>query len=110
MPGMPVRNLCSDEIFFDADDAVVGAAHAHIGLVGGAAGQHALVGGGNVGVRAQDGSDAAIEMPAHGDLFAGGFGMKIDEDDFGLDAGQQVVDGVEGVVGAVHEDAAHAGR
>ena len=72
------------QVFFDADDAVVGSAHADVGLVGGAAGQHALVGGGNVGVGAEDGGDAAVEMPAHGDFFAGGLGVEVDHDDFGL--------------------------
>ena len=73
-----------DQVFFDADDAVVGAAHADVGLVGGAAGEDAFVGGGNVGVGAEDGGDAAVEMPAHGDFFAGGFGVEVEEDDLGL--------------------------
>src|SRR5207302_3371474 len=50
-----------DGVFSHANHAVVRAGHAYVGLVGGALGQHALVGGGNVSVSADDSGDAAIE-------------------------------------------------
>ena len=72
--------------------------------------EEALVGGGYVGVGAEDGGDAAIEVPAEGGFFASGFGVEVEEDYFGigvaLDEGEELVGFAEGVVGAGHEDAA----
>ncbi len=59
-----------------------------------------------MGVRAQHGGHAAIQVPAHGHFFAGGLGVEVHHDDLGTDTGQKIVDGVEGVAGGVHEDAA----
>jgi hypothetical protein len=95
-----------DELLFDADDAVPGAAHAHVGLVGGATGEDARIGGGDVGMGAEDGGHAPVQMPAHGHLFRGGLGVDVDQDDLGLDDFEQRVDGAEGVIVGVHEDAA----
>ena len=78
------EEAAEDKFFFNADDRVVGAGHADVGLVSGAAGEDAFVGGGDVGVGAENGGDAAVEVPTHGDFFAGGFGVEIDEDYFGL--------------------------
>jgi len=58
-----------DEFFFYADDGVVRAGHADVGLVGGALGEDALVGCGDVGVGAEDGGDASVEIPAEGYFF-----------------------------------------
>src|SRR3984957_8041798 len=69
-----------DQLFFYADDGVVGAGHADVGLVGGAVGEDALVGGGDVGVGAEQRGDAAVEIPAESDFFAGGFTMQVEED------------------------------
>ena len=85
LPGIPVQELVQHQLLLHADHAVVGAAHAYVGLVGGAAGEDALVGGGNVRVRAEHRGHAAIQMPAHGDFFAGGLGVEVDHDDFGLE-------------------------
>ena len=74
-----------------ADDAVVVAAHAGIGLVGGAAGQDGVVGGGHVGVGADDEADAAVEAVRVGELLAGGLGVEVGDD--GLDAGAELVAG-----------------
>jgi len=99
------------QLFFDTDHRVIRAAHAHVGLVGSASGEDALIRGGDVGVGAQDGGYTPIEIPAHGDFFAGGFGVKIHQDDLCFaclfDTFKDAVDLVEWVVGAVHEDAAH---
>jgi len=73
-------------------------------------GEDALVGGGNVGVGADDGGDAAVEVPAEGYFFAGGFAVEVEEDDLGsgftLDVGEEFVGFAEGVVATGHEDAA----
>jgi hypothetical protein len=95
-----------DQLFFDADDGVVGARHADVGLVGGAVGQDALVGSGYVGVCAEQGSDAAVEIPAKGDLFASGFAMKVEQDDLCGDFAEEFVGFTEGIVATGHEDAA----
>ncbi len=60
----------------------MGAGHAHVGDVRGAAGQHAFIGGGHMRVRADHGGDAAIEIPAHGNFFTRCFRMKIHNDNF----------------------------
>ena len=52
-----------------ADDGVVGAGHSHVGDEGGAAGQDFFVGGGDVGVGANDGGDAPVEIEAQRLLF-----------------------------------------
>ena len=72
--------------------------------------QHAVVGGGAVGMRAGDAGDAAIEEVGEALFFAGGFGVEVDEDGVGAllefagcDLG---VDGAEGAVEFGHEDAA----
>src|ERR1700739_3916619 len=49
----------------------------------------------------------SIQMPAHRDLFAGRFGMKIDHDDFGLDPRKQLSRGVKWIVFATHKNASH---
>ena len=94
----------------DADDGVVRAGHAYVGLVGGAVGEDALVGGGDVGVRADDGGEASVEIPTEGYFFAAGFAMEVEEDDFGGglagDLGEELVGFAEGVVAGGHEDSA----
>ena len=71
---------------FHPDNRVVRAGHAHIGDEGGAARQNALIGGGHVRVRADDGRDASVEIPAHGLLLAGGLGVNIHDDHFDVPA------------------------
>ncbi len=92
-----------------ADDRLQRAAHAGIALVGGAPGQHALVGGGHMGVRADDGGDFAVEVPAHGHFFTGGLGVEVHEDDGCIEPHPLNLagDDGEGVLELVaHEDAA----
>src|SRR5580698_1084060 len=84
LAGHPGKETMQHHILFDADYAVVRAAHAHIRLVSGAAGKNALVGSGDVSVRAEHCGDAAVEVPTHGAFFAGGFSVEVDDDDFGL--------------------------
>ena len=55
--------------------------HADIGDVGGALGQDAFIGGGDVRVRANDGGDAPVEVIAHRYLFAGRLGVHIHQDE-----------------------------
>ena len=47
--------------------------------VRGAAGQHARVGGRDVGVGAEAGGDAAVEVPAHRDLLARQLAVEVDD-------------------------------
>ena len=94
----------------NTDDRVIGARHAYVGLVGGAVGEDALVGSGDVGVGADHGGKAAVEIPAESYFFAGGFAVEIEEDDFGFglagDLGEEFVGFAERVVAGGHEDAA----
>ena len=106
LAGQAGEELVEAELDLDADDGIVGAGHADVGLEGGALGEDAVVGGGDVGVGAEDGGDAAIEIPAEGLLFARGLGVEIDEDDLGGDFGEELVGFAEGVVAGGHEDAA----
>src|SRR5690606_2070843 len=66
------------------DDRIAGPAHADVGDVGRAAGEDTFVGGLDVGMGADDGGAAAVEVPAHGDLFGGGLGVHIHQDTRGL--------------------------
>jgi hypothetical protein len=95
------------QVLVHANDAVVRAAHSHVCLERCSARKYAFICGGDVGVGTEDCGDFAVEVPAHGDFFAGGFGVEVDHDDFGLDAGEQVGGGMERVVGPAHEDLAH---
>ena len=95
------------QVLVHANDAVVGATHAHVSLERCSAGKYTFVCGGDVGMGAEDCGDFAVEVPAHGDFFAGGFSVEIDDNDFGLDSGEEIGCGVKGVVGPAHEDLAH---
>jgi hypothetical protein len=95
-----------DQLFFYADDGVVGAGHAYVCLVGGAVGEDTLVGSGDVGVGAEESGDAAVEVPAESYFFAGGFAVEIEEDDLCGDLSEELVGLAEGVVAGGHEDAA----
>ena len=97
-----------DAIDPPAEDAFVGAGHADVALKGRAAREDLLVGGGHVGVRAQNGANAPVQMPAHQLLVTGGFGVKVDQDhaDIGRQGGQHAVGGREGAIDRRHEDPA----
>src|ERR1700737_1973743 len=64
--GQAVEKAFEDGVAIHADDAVVRTGHAHIRDVSGAFWKDVLVRGGHVGVGADDGSDAAIQVPAEG--------------------------------------------
>ena len=76
-----------------------GPGHTHVGDVSRAVRQDALVGRGHVRVGAHHGGDAAVEIPAHGLLFAGGFGVNVDDDHFDVAGklGEFAIGGAEGV-------------
>ena len=97
-----------DDVRLDADHRIVGPGHAAIGLVGRAARQDARVGGGHVGVRADHRGNAAVQVPAHGDLLAGDLGVKIDEPhlDRRVELGQDLVGLAERAIGGRHVGAA----
>lgn len=75
-------------------------------MVGGAVGEDALIGGGDVSVGADDGCDAAIEIPAESYFFAGGFAVEIQENNFCGDLAEEFVGFAEGIVATGHKDAA----
>ena len=79
--GMPFRNRPSAALDLDADDRVVRARHADVGEIRRALRQNPLVGRLHVRVRADDGRDLAVEVPAHRDFLGRGFGVEVDEDD-----------------------------
>jgi len=101
-----------------ADDAAPRAGHPDVGDVGGSAGEYARVRGRDVRVRADDGGDAPVEVPAHRDLLAGRLGMHVDEHVVGLAAQllQDLVDleerdttrAQEDIAAEVHHCEAHA--
>src|SRR5579863_1293905 len=68
-----------NHFLFYADYRVIWTRHAGVRLIGGAAGQDAGIGGGNVGVGADHGRDATVQIPTHGHLLAGEFRVKINE-------------------------------
>jgi len=88
-----------------AEYAFVWAGHAHVALESGAAGQNLFIGCGHVGVRAQHCADAAIQIPPHQLLVAGGLGMKIHQHhlDLGRQTGQQSFGGLEWAIDRRHE-------
>ena len=86
------------------------AGHADIRQARRAPGQNTLVGGLHVRVRADDGGDLAVEVPAECHLLGGRFGVNVDEDHLRalvLDAGDLAIRGAEGVVDGVEKHAAH---
>src|SRR6266508_2019625 len=97
------QEALQDDVFVHPDTAVARSYHAHVGDVSGAPGQDPGVGGGDVGVGADDGAGAAVQVPAHGRLLGGGLRVHIAEDDPDLGVGGQdsvgrpkrVVQGVE---------------
>ena len=103
--GTMVRKRCSACSRRHAYHAAPRARHAHVGHVGGPAGQNAGVGGGHVGVRAHAGGHAAVEVPAHRDLLAGGLGVEVHQHVVGLvaQAGQDGVGLGEGGAGGLDE-------
>src|SRR5262249_2173977 len=67
--GKPCKEALEDLLLLNADDAVIRAGHANIGLISRAFGQNTRVGRRHVGMGAQNGGDSAVEIPAHGDFF-----------------------------------------
>jgi hypothetical protein len=95
-----------DEMFFDADDGIVRAAHADIGLIRGAVVEDAVVGGGDVCVRADDRRDATVEIPAESSFLRCCFRVNVDDDDLRGNFGEESVSDAEGIFVAGHEHAA----
>ena len=76
-PGQPPQKEIQGVLRLDAQHGVDGAGHPQVGDEAGAAGEHPAVRRGNVGVGAPDRRRPAVQVPAHGPLFAGGLGMEI---------------------------------
>ena len=68
-------------------------------------GQDLLVGGGDVGVRAEHGRDPAVEVAAEQLLVAGRLGVDVDDDHPGVAADplEHAVGGAERAVDRLHE-------
>lgn len=97
-----------DAIDSASNDALVRPGHADIALEGRATSQDALVGRGDVSVRAEDGGNAAIEVAAHDLHFAGRFGVEVDEPNahFAGDCREDAVGRLPGDIDRPHEELA----
>ena len=106
--GTQVSVADKDAIVAAAEDRVVRAGHADVGLIGGAVLEDLLVGGGDVGVRAEHGRDPAVEVAAQELLVAGRLGVDVDDDDPGVAADplEDAVAGAERAVDRLHEGSA----
>ena len=100
------QKALDDEFLLHPNDAVVGASHADVSLEGGAFRKNASIGGRNVGMSSEDGGNASVEIPAHGDFFGSSFGVYIDKNDFRSDLLEQLVGYAEGVIVTRKKDAA----
>ena len=72
-----------DRLDFAAQHAVVRPGETGVAQVGGAAGEDLFVGGLHMGVGSDDGADAAVQHAGQGDLFRGGLGVHVNENDLG---------------------------
>ena len=79
--GTKVSVADEDAIVAAAEDRVVRAGHADVGLIGGPLLEDLLVGRGDVRVRAEHGRDPAVEVAAEELLVAGRLGVDVDDDD-----------------------------
>jgi len=73
-----------DALDAPAEHGIVRTGHPDIGYIRGAFGHNSLVGGHDVSMSAETQADPAVEMIAHSDFFAGGFGVKVNDYDVGL--------------------------
>ena len=108
--GEPGREAPQGLFLLIADDAVVVAASAGVGLVGRAAGQDLAVGSRHMGVGSDHQRSPAVAEMAHGHLLGSGLAMHVDDDGVGghphRTGGQFLFDGTERAVHRVHVDAA----
>jgi len=83
----------------------MGAGHADIGDIRGAFGQNPLVGGYDVGMRAETQAHPAVEMITHSDFFTGRLGVEIYDYNVGLllELRQDSVNGLVWAVAGLHE-------
>lgn len=98
-------------LLLHANDAVIVAAHASIGLIGSAVLEDHRVSCGHMGVRADDKAGAAVAMVAHGHLLARCLAMHVDDDGIGHGAErhgiERGIDGLERIDQCLaHEDIA----
>lgn len=106
LPRHSGEEAVEDKLGLNAYYRVIGAGHPCIGDERSAIGQHAGVGGWDMGVGSEYSGDAAIKIPAQRDLLAGGLGVEVEQDDRGSDLAEKLVGLAEGVVTRGHEDAA----
>ena len=99
-----VRETEDGGVRVHADDRIPRAGHPDVGDIGGAFGQNDFIGCGNVRVRADNGGDPSVEIPAEGVLLGSRFGVEIDEDHLGFDLRQNLVGKAKGVVALTHEN------
>ena len=94
-----------DKLRLDTDDRVVRARHANISNEGRSVRKDPGIRRRNVGVSPEHGGDAAVEVPAERDLFAGGLGMDVEKYNLGCDLAEKFVGFAEGIIAGRHEDA-----
>ena len=83
LAGHPGQKPLEYKFHLNANHRIERAGHANVRLERRAAGKDALVRGGDVRVRAQQRSNATIEIPPQRDLLAGSLSVNVDEDDLG---------------------------
>src|SRR5688572_22496724 len=101
-----VTKASDDDRGIYSEHRVARADHARVRHVRRALRKDARVGCGHVRVGTDDRGEAAVEMPAHRDLLAGGFGVPIENANarrVSSELIEQTVDGAEWVVGRCHE-------
>ena len=92
-----------DQILVHTDDPVIRAGHARVGLIRRPIRKNACVRRRYMCVSANHGRHTTIQMPSHGDLFAGCFRMEVDETDAGVrDLRQQLIRFAEGTIQRGH--------
>ena len=98
-------HFCQHRLGVGTQNAVDGSRHAQVGDVARPLGQHAGVGGGDVGVGAENDIDPPVQMVAHGQLLRGSLGVEVQEGDVivPLLAVEDAIHHREGVVQRIHE-------
>ena len=80
VPRQAIHEAFDDGLMVAAEAGIVWPTHPGVTKESGSSGKNTLVSRLDMGVGADDGGNFSVEKPAHRDLFAGGFGVHIDDD------------------------------